>query len=391
MRKTRVFISSTCYDLSQVRTDLQNAIREMGHEPILSENKDFPVDPSLSSVENCIEAVKNDADVFVLIIGNKYGYQLDSGRSITNTEFLTAVEKGIPVYTFALQEMVHLLPVWTKNPTGDFSNVVDNNMVFAFLDEVRRKSAIWNFEFNSAQDIIEILRSQLSFLLNSSLEKTKKLGGINSTLLDKVSGKAIEILVNKTITYEYQFFFQVLLDEIDSYQTLKKDCVHSVYFKLGDDLPDTHSFMEWQNKKLVQIMSSIDSLQRLFTALKQYLGDPGVPSDLEGLYYVAHRLGAFYASLLEWVIDVKSAQCQDLFQKLKEALSDLPLGVIKRLEEYAPKSLSVLSEINAKYKRGESVDNAGLKLELSLAIPDDLERKYYEELDKVSILLGCSD
>ena len=93
MGKTRVFISSTCYDLSQIRRDLKDGIREMGHEPMLSEDKDFPIDPSLTSSENCINAVRNDADVFVLIIGNKYGHKLESGQSITNSEFLTAVEK----------------------------------------------------------------------------------------------------------------------------------------------------------------------------------------------------------------------------------------------------------------------------------------------------------
>ena len=74
MSKTVVFISSTCYDLSQVRKDLEDGIREMGHEPMLSETKEFPVVPSLTSAENCINAVRNYADIFVLIIGNRYGH-----------------------------------------------------------------------------------------------------------------------------------------------------------------------------------------------------------------------------------------------------------------------------------------------------------------------------
>ena len=91
MSKTVIFISSTCFDLSQIRKDLEEGIRGMGHEPMLSEAKDFPVDPSLTSEENCINAVRNYADVFILIIGNRYGHKLDSGKSITNSEFLTAI------------------------------------------------------------------------------------------------------------------------------------------------------------------------------------------------------------------------------------------------------------------------------------------------------------
>lgn len=111
MEKTKIFISSTCFDLSQVRKDLKEGIEAMGHIPILSENKDFPVNPSLNSAENCIEAVRNNADILVLIIGGSYGFTLDSGKSITNTEFLTALDKGVPVYTFTKKDIVNVLPV----------------------------------------------------------------------------------------------------------------------------------------------------------------------------------------------------------------------------------------------------------------------------------------
>ena len=157
MAKVNIFISSTCYDLSQIRDDLKHCIIEIGHNPILSEQKDFPINPNLSSTENCINAVNSEADIFVLIIGNKYGSILESGKSITNTEFLAAINKGIPVYTFALKQMVTLLPMWKNNPNADFTYTVDNNKVFEFLADVREKRGLWNFEFEKAQDIIDIL------------------------------------------------------------------------------------------------------------------------------------------------------------------------------------------------------------------------------------------
>ena len=78
MRKVNIFISSTCYDLSQIRADLKESIINMGHNPILSEEHDFPINPNLSNVENCINAVKTEADIFVLIIGNRYGCTLET-------------------------------------------------------------------------------------------------------------------------------------------------------------------------------------------------------------------------------------------------------------------------------------------------------------------------
>lgn len=130
MSRLNIFVSSTCYDLSQIRSDLCDFITALGHHPILSESCDFPIDPHITASENCINVVRNEADIFVLIIGNKYGSVLNTGTSITNTEFLTAVGKNIPIYTFALKQMTTLLPLWDKTPTADFSNVVDNNKVF---------------------------------------------------------------------------------------------------------------------------------------------------------------------------------------------------------------------------------------------------------------------
>lgn len=52
---------------------------------------------------------------------------------------------------------------FVKNPTADFSDTVDNNKVFEFLADVRKKKGLWNFEFEKAQDIKDILKTQLSY------------------------------------------------------------------------------------------------------------------------------------------------------------------------------------------------------------------------------------
>ena len=126
MARVNIFVSSTCYDLSQIRDDLKRCIIELGHNPILSELKDFPVDPMKSNSENCINAINNEADIFVLIIGDRYGSVLETGKSITNTEFIAALSKGIPIYTFSLKKMTTILPLWENNPNADYSNIVDN-------------------------------------------------------------------------------------------------------------------------------------------------------------------------------------------------------------------------------------------------------------------------
>src|SRR4051794_26361281 len=97
-----VMVSSTFYDLKQVRLDLTRFIADdLGYTPLLSELPSFPVDPDLDTIENCRARVERDADIFVLIVGARYG-SIDSAtlKSVTNLEFLSARQKGIPIFAF---------------------------------------------------------------------------------------------------------------------------------------------------------------------------------------------------------------------------------------------------------------------------------------------------
>jgi len=125
MESMKIFLSSTCYDLKQIRSDLMDFLLNMGFTPILSEYSNFPIDPDKNTIDNCIDNVKNNTDIFVLIIGNRYGSQIAEEKSITNTEYLYAKSLGIPTYIFIDKAVLTIITVWEKNKNGDFSNVVD--------------------------------------------------------------------------------------------------------------------------------------------------------------------------------------------------------------------------------------------------------------------------
>ena len=380
MAKVNIFISSTCFDLSQIRNDIMQCIESLGHHSILSEQNGFPVNPNLSNVENCINAVKKEADIFVLIIGNKYGSILESGMSITNTEFMTAANKGIPVYTFALKQMTTLLPMWERNPDADFSDVVDNKKVFEFLLDVRKKRGIWNFEFEKAQDICETLKVQLSNLFHEALlTRHMILSSEISELYSKISSKALSILLKKDESYEVRFFLQAMSDEIDSYKDLKNDYRYSVRIKSANFLHDFDQLVKWMQHKFGQAQNYISSLNSLTDAFHFYYADPGVPSDIEGLYYVARSFAKIYASLLDWGIDVKSTIVPDEYQSLLTALADIPAEAITQIENCPKDSLKIVEETNQKVKSGESQDGA-INLNLEITISEEAIEHYNEEL-----------
>lgn len=47
MKRPALFVSSTCYDLKQVRSDIRQFLEDLGLEPLLSEFDSFPINPDL--------------------------------------------------------------------------------------------------------------------------------------------------------------------------------------------------------------------------------------------------------------------------------------------------------------------------------------------------------
>lgn len=58
MAKPRVFISSTFYDLRQVRQDLDQFIMSLGYEPIRNEEGDIPYGKDAELEKYCYDEIK---------------------------------------------------------------------------------------------------------------------------------------------------------------------------------------------------------------------------------------------------------------------------------------------------------------------------------------------
>lgn len=388
MAGINIFVSSTCYDLSQVRKDLCDFIISLGYNPILSEQKDFPIDPQLDNWENCINAVKMYADVFVLIIGSKYGSVKDTGKSITNTEYLTAIQKGIPIYTFALKEMTTLLSIWERNPATDFSDVVDNNKVFEFLADVRKRSGLWNFEFETAQDIMETLRKQLSILFQSTLKLRKKIvSSPYEDLYSRISSKALNIIMQKKEGYDAMFFMQVMNDGIKEYSDLKNDYNYSIILRPINERRNFYDFMNWLEDKINQMKSYIISLQRLSKTFPKFYKENDDESDLYGLYYVASTYAEFYANFLKWGISIKGMVVPDECKKMMKVLSDMPSSIIKEMEKYPVEAMEKIPLCVEKNNMGKLEKKDMILFPFDIDIPEGIISAYKEELDKIQSLI----
>lgn len=388
MNNINIFVSSTCYDLSQIRKDISEFILNLGHVPILSEFENFPISPELNTIENCIKIVNENADILVLIVGNRYGSIIENGKSITNNEFLVAKQKGIPIFCFIDKSTLNALNFWKNNKNGNFSNVVDNIQIFEFIEEIRNNSRIWTFPFENAQEIIRTLKIQLSYLFKNSLKAKKVFDEeIPEFFKLNLSARALKILIEKNDLFEYHFLAQVLVDEIQKKDFLRNDIEYSILTEPKHIINDVNEIPEWAQERLYTAFNIVDGLSSIVNvALPKFFNEPGFPSDLKGLYYVSIKYAEVYEKLLNWMIETKSTYLSSEFQHIKNDLSEIVLNPAKRIWDFPFNFYKEINLAHDKLLLGDN--NLKINVGLTLEIDDKVIEKINTDLQQLKEYYG---
>lgn len=334
--KPVVFVSSTCYDLKQVREDLKEFFEEhYGFQTMLSEFDSFPINPCKGTFENCIENVDKAADIFVLIIGNRYGYVMESGKSITNLEYLHAKAKGIPIYVFVDKQLYDNMKIWRSNKDANFTSVVDNPKIFEFVSGIYDESKQWIYTYDSVRDIKMALKQQLSLIFFDGLT-LKRLSGesYNKIVTTELPSGALRMVIEKPYAWEYKFLAYVLKGEFDSLQKHRWDfkyglfSMHSTRFEPSDLLDDI-------SEKLNEMIGLTKLLSTLLNrTIQDAIGEPGIPSDLELMIYTTKKLSSIYKRIIEWGLYFKSVDTEDVFENLLQLLYELPSHVLRKVDQF---------------------------------------------------------
>lgn len=207
MAGLRIFVSSTCYDLSSIRSQLRTFIRDMGYDPIMSDYNDVLYDPRIHTHTSCIEEVST-CDIIILIVGSRFGgkaipeaisridfediqeksknveiLKKKDNISVTQLEILKAVEKEIPIFTFIEGRLWNDHALYEKNKDKGIIDKIDfpsiekqetAKFIFEFINFLRhrtRGNSINNF--TKFEDISETLRKQLSGLFQRLLGESR--------------------------------------------------------------------------------------------------------------------------------------------------------------------------------------------------------------------------
>jgi hypothetical protein len=183
MARPRVFVSSTYYDLKHLRASLEDFIDSFGYESVLSEKGNIAYIPEQPLDESCYREV-GYTDIFVLIVGGRYGAEKSESRgetpksfferydSITKSEYLSAVRRDIPIYIMIEKSVYADYETYLKNKDNssiDYAHV-DSVNIFHLIDEILarpRNNPIRQFDKYS--DIEEWLKEQWAGLFREKL------------------------------------------------------------------------------------------------------------------------------------------------------------------------------------------------------------------------------
>ncbi len=290
MATPRLFISSTCYDLQEVRYQLRNFIEDIGYEPVMSEFGDIFYDYKKHVQDSCKEEIEK-CQFFILIIGNHYGSfyhrqkEQSAPDSVTLQEMRKALETNIFKHIFInkfvdydYKNYINALKKYiSQNADSKFKDLDEieyNNIINRLKAEFRAKyffpqdsykfifnflDLVYSLESNNAiipyesfDDIKNSLRKQWAgFMYDSILEKNS----VPSSFVDKVDKKMDKI--------EYQ-----LRTLIDNQLNEKKDET-----KLSFDL-----------RKIIT-EQSLDDFEELRDKIFNLVNEIFVDTDWNGNYY----------------------------------------------------------------------------------------------------------
>tara|TARA_R110002095_G_scaffold1604_7_gene7911 strand:- start:1546 stop:2502 length:957 start_codon:yes stop_codon:yes gene_type:complete len=146
----RVFVSSTIYDLLDIRSELEQLLRELGIAPVMSDHKlsKFNLAFDANSIETCLLNVEV-SDAVIVILDQRYGPKLgDCGFdniSATHLEYRHAKLHNKPIYFYVRDRLEADFTIRQKN------NIVEdvqyswvspkNHGLFEFLADHRKLRA----------------------------------------------------------------------------------------------------------------------------------------------------------------------------------------------------------------------------------------------------------
>lgn len=198
MAKPRIFLSSTFYDLKQVRTDIDLFIETLGYEAVRNEEGDIPYGRDEALEEYCYKEIKS-VDILVSIIGGRFGSESKrNNSSISQIELKTAIKENKQVYIFIDKNVLSEYETYFLNRDIEMAyRYVDDKRIYLFIEEVKALSANNNIKgFETASEITKYLKDQLAGLFQRFLVEQTRIKEVSLIKNLEKTAQTLNKLVN---------------------------------------------------------------------------------------------------------------------------------------------------------------------------------------------------
>ena len=200
MAKPRIFVSSTFYDLRQIRAELDMFIESIGYEPIRNEEGDIPYGKDEALEEYCYKEIKG-IDILISVIGGRFGSESKRNTSsISQIELRTALKEGKQVYIFIDKNIIAEYETYLLNKDSESEvkyRYVNDIRIYKFIEEIRGLCTNNNIKgFETASDITRYLKEQFDGLFQRFLEEQTRIKEISLITNLEKTAQTLNKLVN---------------------------------------------------------------------------------------------------------------------------------------------------------------------------------------------------
>lgn len=177
--KIEIMVASSVYGYEDQINQICGIFEQMEYHPVNSHYKTMPTDPSLSNLNNCLEAVRN-CDCFFGILRPFYGSGIIDDISITHEEMKLAIELKKPRW-FITHRDIRVARVLLKQymyngdgtPNNDFeyqsTKLLDDiRLIEMYNDTIQNdippeeRIGHWTEEYFELDDIKKVIQTQFS-------------------------------------------------------------------------------------------------------------------------------------------------------------------------------------------------------------------------------------
>ena len=189
----KIFVSSTIYDLIDIRSEIYELLKASGLNPSMSDrgDSDFTQIPTSNSIDTCLVNLRS-SDYCIVILSQRYGASLSDALpqygdvSATHLEYNTAIEENLNVLFYVRDRLHSEFDLWRRHkmpndltglslvwtPLLGLNKKPNALPLFRFLASRwilnSQHSRNWIQTFTSSNDLKRLISNDLSIQFNKS-------------------------------------------------------------------------------------------------------------------------------------------------------------------------------------------------------------------------------